>query len=166
MNEEIFLFLHSFANRSPGLDGVILFFAQWLPYFTVIAAVIFLWVHTDKSAKAKGKEIIFVFVTGVLAWASSVLLKIIFAVNRPELVSENVLPLLVKDDYALPSGHATFFFAIATAIFLRHKRYGGWFLLLALIISLARVVAGVHFPVDVLSGFVLGGVIAYLLKNM
>lgn len=166
MNENIFLFLHNFANRAPVLDGIILFFAQWLPYLVVIAAVIFLWAHTDKSAKEKWREIIFVFVTGVLAWVSSVLLKIVFAVNRPELVSENVLPLLIKNDYALPSGHATFFFAIATAIFLRHKRYGGWFLLLALVISLARVVAGVHFPADVLYGCFLGVTIAYLLKNV
>ena len=32
----------------------------------------------------------------------------------------------------------------------------------ALLIGLARIIAGVHFPIDILGGFVLGGIVSFL----
>jgi len=34
----------------------------------------------------------------------------------------------------------------------------------ALLIGIARIIAGVHFPVDILGGFILGILTAYLVK--
>lgn len=165
MNQEIFLFLHSLANQSEGLNFVILFFAEYLPWLVIIAGGIFLWVHTDTSLQNKWKEIGITFLTAVTAYFSAIILKILFAVERPGVAVENIAPLFLKEDFAFPSGHATFFFAIATAIFLRHKKTGLWFFAAALLISLARIAAGVHFPIDILGGAVLGVGIAYFLKT-
>jgi len=34
----------------------------------------------------------------------------------------------------------------------------------AFLIGIARIIAGVHFPIDILGGFILGAGIAYLIK--
>jgi undecaprenyl-diphosphatase len=53
---------------------------------------------------------------------------------------------------------------IAFAIFLTHKKAGYWFMFFALLIGLARIIVGVHFPIDILGGFILGALIAYLVR--
>ena len=42
--------------------------------------------------------------------------------GRYALKLPNVVPLFDKIDYSFPSGHATFFMALAVAIFLNHKK--------------------------------------------
>jgi membrane-associated phospholipid phosphatase len=66
-------------------------------------------------------------------------------------------------DAGFPSDHATGSFAIATAIFLRHRRFGLVALLAAAVLSVGRVALGIHFPSDVLAGAVLGAAVALLL---
>ena len=36
----------------------------------------------------------------------------------------------------------------------------------ALLIGLARIMAGVHFPIDILGGFIIGSLIAFLVKYL
>jgi undecaprenyl-diphosphatase len=66
-------------------------------------------------------------------------------------------------DPGFPSDHATASFAIATAIFLRHRRWGLVALLAAAVLSVGRVALGVHFPSDVLAGAALGAAAALAL---
>jgi len=54
--------------------------------------------------------------------------------------------------------------ALAFAIFLTHKKVGYWFMFFALLIGIARIIVGVHFPIDILGGFILGALIAYLVR--
>ena len=71
----------------------------------------------------------------------------------------NDLTLLIQkqDDFSFPSGHATNSFACAWVIFrMAKKRYGVPTLILAILISLSRLYVGVHYPTDVLAGFVVG----------
>ena len=78
----------------------------------------------------------------------------------------NIVPLFSESGYAFPSGHATFFMALAFALFFNHKKAGYVFILFALLIGIARIIAGVHFPVDILGGFILGFFIAFFVKNV
>jgi undecaprenyl-diphosphatase len=66
-------------------------------------------------------------------------------------------------DAGFPSDHATASFAIATAIFLRNRRWGGVTLVAAAVLSVGRVALGVHFPSDVLAGAALGAASALVL---
>lgn len=82
--------------------------------------------------------------------------------NRPFISLPEVQPLIGNPItiHAFPSGHATIAFALATAIFFIDKRWGTGMLLLAAIVSAGRVLVGVHFPIDVLSGAILGSATA------
>lgn len=163
---------YNLAYQSVFFDWLTVFFAQTFPYFVVLGAGFFLFFHhevfsAEKPFKAfaqKWKEIVLVFFTGSFAWAISHFLKILFHTPRPFVEFANVHNLINETGFAFPSGHATFYMALAFAIFLTHKKAGYWFMFFALLIGLARIIVGVHFPVDILGGYILGVLIAYLVR--
>ena len=173
MNIIIFQYLYSFAHQSSGGDKVIVFFAHIFPYIVILLAVIFLLFHHDvltttsplKSLTRKWKEILLVFFSGIFAWCLTFLLKVVIAENRPFLIIKKIQPLLTEIDFSFPSGHATFFMALAFAIFFAQKKLGYLFMFFALIIGVARIMAGVHFPIDILAGFIFGALIALVVDK-
>ncbi|MFZ1019632.1 MAG: phosphatase PAP2 family protein [Minisyncoccia bacterium] len=172
MNNQIFFFFYSFAHQSKIFDDVIIFFAVYFPYLVIIFAGLFLLFHhevlgAESPAQVfweKKKEILGVFFAGILAYIVSILLKIFIQTPRPFDAFSQVHSLISETGYSFPSGHATFFMALAMSIFFMHKKAGYWFMFFALLIGLARIIAGVHFPVDILGGFVLGALVAWLVE--
>ena len=69
--------------------------------------------------------------------------------------------LIDKNDWSFPSGHSTFFFALAATVYFYNKKWGWWFFLAAIIINISRVIAGVHYPSDILGGAIIGILVAY-----
>ena len=129
-----------------------------LVVFLVIGGGVFFLFSYRKS----WREYIVVFFSSFVAYAVSLFLKILFHADRPFLALNNVQALLKEDGYAFPSSHAAFFGALAVAIFLLNKKVGYSFIFFAVVIGFARITAGVHFPIDILGGFVLGGLTSYL----
>lgn len=69
--------------------------------------------------------------------------------------------------YSLPSDTATAFFAIGAIVYLQRKILGLFcFLWISLTVGLGRVVLGLHYPSDILAGFLLGFSLVYLLTNL
>jgi undecaprenyl-diphosphatase len=178
MNEAIFFFFYNLAHQSIVFDKIIIFFADIFPYIFIILVGLFLLFHHEvfraqdpfQVLLQKKKEILLAFFSGALAWVLAYVLKLIFHTPRPFDLFSRVDALLPETGYAFPSGHATFFMALAVSVFLIHKQAGRVFIFLALIIGLARVIAGVHFPIDILGGFLLGSIVstlvAYFVKNV
>jgi undecaprenyl-diphosphatase len=174
MNNQIFFALYSLAHQSVFLDKVIIFFAQYFPYLVILLAIIFLLFHHEifsaekpfKALAQKWKEIFYVFISVMTAWLGAILLKLLFHMPRPFVEFSNVIPLFKETDFSFPSGHATFYMGLAIAVFLHHKKVGYWFMFFALLIGLARIVAGVHFPIDILGGYIIGAIISYLLLKL
>ena len=174
MNETIFYFFYNLAHQSDYLDQVFVFLAVDLPYMLIFVALIILLRHHEVFGKEnpwkeflqKKKEILMVFFVSGTSWVVASLLKTLFHTPRPFVAFPDVLPLVSETGFAFPSGHATFFMALAISIFLIHKKAGYSFMAFALLIGIARIIVGVHFPVDILGGFVLGGLIAYLAKKI
>ena len=174
MNENIFYFFYNLAHQNIFFDGLIVFFAFYFPYIVVVLAGIFLLAHHEvfKAKKPfqfflqKKNEILKAFFSGGSAWILARVFKFLFSLSRPAEAISSVEPLIIKTDHAFPSGHATFFMALAVSIFFFHRKAGYIFILFALTIGVARIAAGVHFPVDILGGFVLGAVVAYFIKNV
>jgi undecaprenyl-diphosphatase len=82
---------------------------------------------------------------------------------RPFLVDRSVRVVGVPpSDYSFPSGHATSSFAAALSLS-RAWPQGtlAWFVL-AILISISRVYLGVHTPLDILGGLVIGLACGYL----
>lgn len=68
----------------------------------------------------------------------------------------------MSTDYSFPSGHTLASFEAATALFLRHKKWGIAALVLAFFVSVSRICLVVHYPTDVLFGALFGILFAIL----
>ena len=144
MNNTIFYFFYNFAHQSVLLDDVIIFFAVYFPYIVVLLAGIFILFHHEvfkaespfQIFMQKKKEILLSFFSGCVAWVLAYVLKIFIHTPRPFDAFPNVHNLFPETGFAMPSGHATFFSALAFSIFFFHKKAGYWFISFALIIGL------------------------------
>ncbi len=173
MNNQIFYFFYSFAHQNIFLDNFIIFCAVYLPYLVVILGGLFLLFHhevfkADNSIevlKQKYKEILMMFFSGVLAYVVAHLFKFILNTARPFVFLPNVISLFEKTGNAFPSGHAAFFMALGMTFYFLHKKVGYLFIIFALIISIARIVSGVHFPIDIVGGFVLGAIVSLVIEH-
>ncbi len=86
------------------------------------------------------------------------ILKLAFHMPRPYWYDVRVQPLAGEPGYGMPSIHALYAWAIAPWLGRSIRRGWGFALgvLLAVGISVSRVMLGVHFPGDVLAGFAIG----------
>jgi membrane-associated phospholipid phosphatase len=64
---------------------------------------------------------------------------------------------------SFPSGHSQIAFSVATYLTSRFRKYGWLFFLVATLVALSRVYIGVHFPVDIIAGAVIGTVTTALI---
>jgi len=63
--------------------------------------------------------------------------------------------------YSFPSGHAANIFTAMVFLSLRYKKYSPLFLAIAVAVAYSRVYVGVHYPLDVLGGAMLGTLTAF-----
>ena len=88
-------------------------------------------------------------------------IKPLFERDRPFKVMEDVRKLVGAHGYSFPSSHAANTFAAGDFLALRFRRW--WpILLLPVLVGYSRVYVGVHYPLDVAGGALLGGAIAAL----
>lgn len=98
--------------------------------------------------------------------------KVVVARTRPEVLD----PIVVEHGYSFPSGHATLSmvgYGILVVLLARSRlpplaRVGlvGVSAMLVLLIGLSRIYLGVHFPSDVLAGWVLGAVVVLVFADL
>jgi undecaprenyl-diphosphatase len=85
----------------------------------------------------------------------------VVAEPRPYAAFPHVLVLVARNgDYSFPSDHAVLAGAVAAGVLLVHRRLGIVAAVLAGLMAFTRVYVGVHFPLDVVAGVVLGGSVA------
>ena len=103
----------------------------------------------------------------LVAESCSALLKEWIERDRPPVADPLPEPLVdTPATYSFPSGHATVSFACATTLALAVPRLSVPLYTLAVLISFSRVYVGVHYPLDVLAGAILGIAIAKALRML
>jgi undecaprenyl-diphosphatase len=111
-----------------------------------------------------GVLVLTVVAVAVADWSATGL-KAAFDIERPSSRYAEPRPLVhPPTDGAFPSGHAATSFAAATVLSVARPRWAPAFYLLALAIGFSRVYVGVHYPLDIVGGAVLGIAVATALR--
>ncbi len=155
MDHATFFFLNQFAGRSMLTDRAIIFFASYFPY--VLAALFLVYVFYSQYPKREKWILLAEAATSVVVARLGVVEMIRFFHHRLRpLAALSIHPLISENGNSFPSGHAAFFFALSTALYFYNKRWGIAFFIASAVIGLARVMAGVHYPSDIVGGAVVG----------
>jgi undecaprenyl-diphosphatase len=154
LNQSIFLFIHQFAGRHAVLDWLGIFFAKDMPYLMVAAFLVLAWY--EKGWRKK----LYVFAEGAIAVmvARGLLTEIIRQLYHHERPFSfyGFVPLIPEAGWSFPSGHVAWFFALSLTVWYVNRTWGWWFFGLSAVMGVARVYVGVHWPLDIIGGVVVG----------
>jgi membrane-associated phospholipid phosphatase len=145
---------------SPGLDQLMLFlsFLGQEEFFLVFTAFLYWCVNPAWGLRVLAVLTLSDSVNGILKWT--------FHEPRPYWVAPQVKALSAESSYGIPSGHAqtgvAFWGMLATVV----RQPWAWAAAVGLVfaISISRLYLGVHFPHDLVAGWIIGALllIAYL----
>lgn len=155
-HERWFSAIYSLAHRAEWSDVTIIFFAELFPL--ILAAFLLLHILSLRTRERLIRELLFVFGPAFLAAAFSGLVDGVFPFPRPFFYYFDVSPIIRMGDAfgSFPSSHTMFFATLGYALFLHERYWGEWYIAGAVLIGIARVAAGVHWPMDIIVGFALG----------
>lgn len=167
---DLFLYLNNIHNSF--FDVIMRYVSAkltWVPLYLVVVFFIF------KKFKLKKGLLIFVLIVLAITIADQTsvhLFKNIFQRLRPcfnpsikNIVHTLSLP---GGQYGFVSSHAanSFGFAIFSLFVFRNRYYTIFILFWAAIVSYSRIYLGVHYPLDIIGGALLGGFISYFLFTL
>ncbi|MDO8537058.1 MAG: phosphatase PAP2 family protein [bacterium] len=156
----LFRIVNGFAGRFDGLDAIGIFAAVFL--LPLLGVLLFLATFTVKGLREEHwyEMPLKAIVAGGIGYVIRLVVGALVARPRPFVGLQDVHALVLTDIEeayrSFPSGHATLAFAIAITVYKQDRDWGIAFLILAAIVAIGRVFVGVHFPVDVIAGALLG----------
>jgi membrane-associated phospholipid phosphatase len=151
-------------NRNRSYDGAMEFISNTAAPVAFGAPLIFYAVgHFKKNAITKHKAI-YMGTTVIVSTIISSSLKRIIKEDRPFNTYPDIEKLTNGGGYAMPSGHTSNAFALATSLSIVHPR---WYVIVpsfawAASVGYSRIHLGVHYPSDVIAGPLVGAGSAYL----
>ncbi len=154
-DQQLFLLIHNLAGKSRLLDFLGIFLADYFGYLLVLTAVVIIAMESDWRKRFANFSVLalsLIISRGII----TEIIRAIYYRPRPFLAL-NFEPLVAEINHgAFPSGHAAFYFALAGVIWLLDKKWGWRFLIAASLMGLARVFVGVHWPLDIIGGAIVG----------
>lgn len=159
-NLSLFFLVFGLNNKSQILDWLMIFGAEYVIYFTLILIFITAFRSTFKERRA--------FVLAIVSIPLViVLIKIIhlFIFQPRPFENLDIIPLIKGEaDASFPSRHASLMTAISFPYLFYKSKWALLFLFLMLWVGIARVYVGVHYPIDILGGFITG-LVSFLLTR-
>jgi undecaprenyl-diphosphatase len=162
----LFHWFNSLAGRNHVLDVVTAAITQYAPFvFIGLFAIYFLMDPAETSRMRR--SVLLAGLSGVLAVLLSVVIGSLVYRARPFLfLPPEQVHLLIphSPESSFPSDHAAGSAAFAFGMWRSPDRSARWiFSVTALLVGVSRLVAGVHWPTDILASFALGGLSAQVI---
>lgn len=153
--------LNTLVHAHPLMASVVVEFSTWgVPVFGILAVGLwFLSPPGDTTWKRACTAGLFAAAIGLL---TNQVISHLWDRTRPYEAHASIVPLLAKTtDASFPSDHATASLSIAFGVLFVSRRAGWIFLAFAAVVSVSRVMAGMHYPSDVLGSLVVSVAAGY-----
>jgi undecaprenyl-diphosphatase len=166
LDTELFIYLNSLGSET--YDGLWLFITKqinWIPLFLLLGYLIFKKLGTKQTLYL----LLFVAILLIITDQTTNLFKNGFQRLRPcNNPGINTFIRVVKksNSFSFFSGHAANTMAVATFIYFNFKgqiKYLGFLFLWPLIFAYSRIYLGLHYPVDILTGYLCGFIFGFLM---
>lgn len=134
-------------------DLFITFIASFVVWIMFVGLIV-LWVVDGRIKREQALHALFSTLTG---WIITQIIKNMFDTKRPYITNGgSPITITTPDDSAFPSSHSTAAFALAVSIWLHDKKWGAIYMIAAVLVSLGRIFANVHYPIDTIVGALIG----------
>jgi undecaprenyl-diphosphatase len=155
---------NSFAGRNHVFDVVTAAFTNYAPVLFALLFLGYFFLTRTETGRMR-RTVILSGLSGVVAVVLVLVISHFFYRARPFVATPDMVRQLIPhpNDSSFPSDHATGSAAFAAGMWRAPSRSAAWiFTVVAVLVGLSRLVAGVHWPTDILASFVLGWAAAQL----
>ena len=161
-NQTLFFSIYNLSHQSQILDRVMVFITDYVLSLTILLT--FILAIKGKIAEKKALLLI------ILGIPISILLiqgiHLFISEPRP-FVTYHFLPLANNHaGSSFPSRHATIMAVIAFALTFLKSKWASLFLVLMIVVGFSRIYVGVHYPLDILGGFITGIISLVIAKQI
>lgn len=182
-NLQTFRYLNSFIGQNDTIDDIVNFFAQYYVLFLVAACLWYIYYDYRHDSARQFKinlAALMAVLVAVFSWLE--LIRYIFPNPRP-FIALDAAHLFVVNSSSFPSGHTIFIFGMATGLYFYGQGKKGksngtmrraknidahklafFFALSGIVVGLARVASGVHYPFDIIGGAIFGVIIGTVVE--
>jgi undecaprenyl-diphosphatase len=170
MSLDLWLFelINGLAGQTPVLDQVMqALVSDYVGPTVQVLGLLGFWFEGQNADQRRENQrtVLRAVVALVLSGALVGLCNLLYFRDRPFRYHDVNLLFYYPTDSSFPSNSVTVVFSFAATIWLRDRRWGWPMMILAGGFALARVYCGVHYPADVLAGFILGVGTAWMLTR-
>lgn len=154
--------LNTAASSSELLGALVIFLVEWLPYWFIVGLAAFgvlaLLPRYRKHLRRNWEMVFVALAAGLVSrYGVAELIRAFYDRPRPfEVLSDLNLLVHHNGGGAFPSGHASFYFALAAVVGRYYPKTSLLFYAAAFSLTVSRVAAGIHWPSDIVGGAVIG----------
>ncbi len=164
LNKQLFLIINSYANKNHILDFILIKLSQDFIWFLIIMEFYLFFFKKEKDIALFG------FYSSMLSLSINSIVGIFYFHNRPFMDGLGNLLVYHVSDNSFPSDHTSFMLAISITyiIFSNSINFKSAILLFSILSAISRVFIGVHYPMDILAGIIIGAtssIYIYILKK-
>jgi undecaprenyl-diphosphatase len=170
MDTSVYHALNNFAYEHAWVGDIAKFFAQYA-VFLLVGAVALAWLaRWHGEWLAQGRTRLALFGAGLATLLALLIVQVINQLwdrQRPFVVLHEFHKLIAHPaDASFPSDHVSGSFGIVVALMLFRRWRAAWAALtVAVLIGVARVMVGIHWPTDILGGVGVGALAALLVAG-
>jgi len=159
IDQKLFIWINSFAGKSSIVDNLASILCSD-HFFPVLLSLLLLglWFGADtlKNRLRSQKCVFMAFLGLAIANLNVALINFIFFRDRPFNNHEVTLLFYEPTDSSFPSNAIAATTALACGVWIANKRLGSISFIAVLIFGFIRVFSGIHYPIDILGGLMIG----------
>ena len=169
LDEHLFVFLNGLGSES--YDGLWLILTKqtsWIPLFLILLYIIFNKLGTKQTLYLLLFVAILVFLTDQTANAFKNGFQRLRPCNNPE-INSFIRIVQSRNSFSFFSGHATNSMGVTTFLYLIFKKdfkYLWLLFLWPLIFAYSRIYLGLHYPLDIICGYLSGAILGFLMFKL